>query len=141
MLRYCIPQGYKEAVKDKSKGITRWQDYTAFEMLQLKEYEIFCNLRHVRSTKISVGKKNICIYLVYAVKHYGWHKAYFVTDGHMTDKPLDSVYYVVVSLKRICIVAAMAELNYSKLWATDIGNTYLEAIMKEKLVIFAGPEF
>lgn len=59
----------------------------------------------------------------------------------MTDKPLESVYYVVVSLKRICIVAAMAELNYSKLWATDIGNTYLEAIMKEKLVIFAGPEF
>jgi hypothetical protein len=27
------------------------------------------------------------------------------------------------------------------LWATDIGSTYLEAYMTEKLVIVCGPEF
>jgi hypothetical protein len=33
------------------------------------------------------------------------------------------------------------ELNRLQLWATDIGNAYLEAYMSEKVYIVAGPEF
>ena len=39
------------------------------------------------------------------------------------------------------MVAFLAELNKLKLWATDIGNAYLEAETREKLCIHAGPEF
>ena len=35
----------------------------------------------------------------------------------------------------------MAELNGLELWATDIGNTYLEAETKENVYIIAGSEF
>ena len=35
----------------------------------------------------------------------------------------------------------LAELNHLELWATDIGNAYLEAFTSEKVYIIAGPEF
>ncbi len=35
----------------------------------------------------------------------------------------------------------MAKLNDLDIWATDIGNAYLEAEMQEKVYIIAGPEF
>ena len=35
----------------------------------------------------------------------------------------------------------LAELNGLELWATDVGNAYLEATTSEKLYIIAGPEF
>ena len=71
---------------------------------------------------------------MYAVKHNGHHKARLVADGHLRDEPLDSVYSGVVSLRGIHFVAFIAELNSLKLWATDIGNAYLEATTKEKLL-------
>jgi hypothetical protein len=39
------------------------------------------------------------------------------------------------------MVAFLLELNGLNLWATDIGNAYLEAKMSELLFIIAGPEF
>jgi hypothetical protein len=39
------------------------------------------------------------------------------------------------------MVAFLSELNGLDLWATDIGNAYLEAKMSELLFIVAGPEF
>jgi hypothetical protein len=35
----------------------------------------------------------------------------------------------------------LSELNGMELWATDIGNAFLEAYTAEKLFIVAGPEF
>jgi Reverse transcriptase (RNA-dependent DNA polymerase) len=35
----------------------------------------------------------------------------------------------------------LAELNKLQLWATDIGNAYLEAYTSKKVYITAGPEF
>ena len=35
----------------------------------------------------------------------------------------------------------LAELNKLEVWTTDIGNAYLEAKTKEKLIIIAGKEF
>ena len=142
MFGYCIPRDYEEAIKlDKMNGNTKWQDCTALEMLQLNEYKTFGNLGHSKNTRIPVGDKKIRVHLVYAVKHDGRHKAQLVADGHLTKEPLDSVYSGVVSLRGIRLVAFLSELNGLKLWATDIGNAYLEATTKEKLVITAGPEF
>ena len=39
------------------------------------------------------------------------------------------------------MVVFLAELNGVDLWATDIGNAYLEAKTKENLYIVAGSDF
>ena len=39
------------------------------------------------------------------------------------------------------MVTFLSELNGMELWATNIGNAYLEAYTAEKLFIVAGPEF
>jgi hypothetical protein len=54
---------------------------------------------------------------------------------------MESIYSGVVSLQGEHMVTFLSELNGMELWATDIGNAYLEAYMAEKLYIVAGPEF
>jgi Reverse transcriptase (RNA-dependent DNA polymerase) len=61
--------------------------------------------------------------------------------GHLTDIPLESVYSGVVSLRSVRLIAFILELNELKLWATDIGNVYLEAYTSEKVCFIAGGEF
>ena len=78
---------------------------------------------------------------MFDVKHDGRQKARLVADGHLTDIPLDSVYSGVVSLQGFLLVLFLAELNDLQLWATEIGNAYLEAYTTEKVYIIAGPEF
>ena len=51
------------------------------------------------------------------------------------------MYSSVVSLKGLRLVVFLSELNGLKVWGTDIGNAYLEAVTKEKVCIIAGPEF
>ena len=87
------------------------------------------------------GYKKIRVHLVFAVKHNGRHKARLVADGHLTATQVNSVYSGVVSLCGIRLIIFLAELNDMEVWATDIGNTYLEVQTKEKLYIEAGPEF
>ena len=55
-----------------------------------------------------------------------------VADGHITDVPLDSVYSGVVSLRGLRLVLFLAELNDLDTYATDIGNSYLEAETNKK---------
>jgi len=82
------------------------------------------------------------VHLVFDVKHDGRHKVRVVADGHLTNiLPIDSVYSGAVSLRGLRIMLFLAELNQLDVWASDIGNAYLEAKTKEKLYIIAGPEF
>jgi hypothetical protein len=62
-----------------------------------------------------------------------------VADGHLADIPLESVYSGVVSLHGLQIITFLAKLNGLDLWATDIGNAYLEAFTMERNYIVAGP--
>jgi hypothetical protein len=78
---------------------------------------------------------------MFGIKHDGQHKARFVGGGHLTDVPKESVYSGVVSLRGVRIVTFISECNGMELWATNIGNAYLEAYTAEKLFIVAGPEF
>jgi hypothetical protein len=64
-----------------------------------------------------------------------------VADGHLMDIPLESVYSGVISLHGLRIITFLAKLNGLDLWATDIGNAYLEAFTMEQNYIIAGPEF
>jgi hypothetical protein len=142
MFGYEIPRDYSDAIRlDNENKNTRWQDCTALEMKQLADYDTFSDLGHATKVPIPDGYKRIRVHLVYAVKHDGRHKARLVADGHLTDVPLESVYSGVVSLRGFRLVVFLAELNGLELWATDIGNAYLEAKTREKLVIIAGEEF
>jgi hypothetical protein len=78
---------------------------------------------------------------VFDIKHDGCHKSRLVADGHLTEVPLESVYSGVVSLRGLRLLVFLAELNGLDIWATDIGNAYLEAETQEKVFVVAGPEF
>ena len=142
MFGYEIPRNYKHAMEiDKRNGNTKWKEAIELEMLQLNEYNTFRSLGLAKSNSIPAGYKRIRTHLVFAVKHDGRHKARMVADGHLTDAPLESVYSGVVSLRGFRLVVFLAELNKIETWSTDIGNAYLEAKTKEKLVVIAGPEY
>ena len=79
--------------------------------------------------------------MVFAVKHDGRLKERLVTDGHLTETPIESVYSGVVSLRSLRIVTIIAELNGLELYAADVGNAYLEAVTKEKVYIIGGIGF
>jgi phage anti-repressor protein len=117
-------------------------DATALELGQIDEYTTFIDKGlHTKASPPNEFMK-IRVHLVFDVKHYGRHKARLVADRHLTDIPLDSVYSGVVSLRGFWLVLFLAELNNDlQLWATDIGNAYLEAYTTEKVYIIAGPEF
>ncbi len=137
---YEVPQDYNHIVElDKHNGNTKWQDSTALEMTQLHEYKTFKDLG--KGAKLPEGYGKIRVHLVFDVKHDGQHKSPLVADEHLTEVPLDSVYSGVISLQGLHLLVFLAELNDLDVWATDIGNAYLEAKAQEKVYIIAGPEF
>jgi hypothetical protein len=139
---YRIPRNYNEAMQfDLKNGNMLWREATNLEMLQLAEYNTFRDLGHKDTASPPTGYKKIHTHLIYDCKHDGRHKAQMVADGHLTDIPLESVYSGVVSLRGLRIITFLAKLNGLDLWATDIGNAYLEAFTMEQNYIIAGPEF
>jgi Reverse transcriptase (RNA-dependent DNA polymerase) len=127
---------------DEKNGKTLWGDATILELNQIDEYVTFIGKGHHSKETPPTGSKRIKIHIVYDVKHDVRHKARLVADGNLTDIPLDSVYIGgVVSLRGFRLVLFLAELNELQLWATDIGNAYLEAYTSEKVYIISGPEF
>ena len=139
---YQVPKNYAEAVRlDERNGNNKWQEAISLELQQINDYDTFVDYGHHTSAKIPSGYKKIRVHFVFDVKHDGRHKARLVADGHLTEVPLESVYSGVVSLRGFRLVLFLAELNNLELWATDIGNAYLEAFTSEKVYITAGQEF
>ena len=62
----------------------------------MDEYETFTRIG--KDTKPTKGYKRISVHFVYDGKHDGRHKVRYVTDGHRTELPLESVYSGVVTL-------------------------------------------
>jgi len=86
--------------------------------------------------QISQGlQENLGAFAIFDVKCDDGYKAYLVANGHLTDIPLESVYSGGVSLWGLCLVLFLAELNHLEIWATDIGNAYLEAETRDKVYI------
>jgi hypothetical protein len=78
---------------------------------------------------------------MYAVKHDGQHKSRLVIRGHLKDTPVNQVYSSIISCRGIRMLTFIAEHNGSEVWATDIGNAYLETFTKEKVYIIDQLEF
>ena len=137
---YIVSRDYEHAEElDKINKNNKWKDNVKLELNQIDDYKTFIDLGKDRMTP--VGSKKISVHLIFDIIHDGRHKARLVADGHRTDVPLTSVYSGVVSLRGLRIVTFLAELNNLELWATDIGNAYLEEYTLEKVHIIAGPEF
>jgi hypothetical protein len=126
---------------DAKNQTTLWKDSIDLELAQIDSYNAFRDIGHKKDVSAPDGYKKIRVHLVFDVKHDGRHKSRLVADGHLTDVPLDSVYSGVVSLRGIRLMVFLAELNKMEIWATDIGNAYLEAETAEKVYIIAGDEF
>ena len=140
MFGFLVPRHYQQAIElDKSNNNSKWQDAIDLELKQIDDYETFDD----KGEGFNPGKdyKKINVHLIFSCKHDGRHKARLVAGGHLTDTPIDSVYSSVVSLRGIRILTFLGELNSSMVWATDVGNAYLESFTKELVYIKAGPEF
>ena len=124
MFGYQVPRNYEQAMElDARNGNNKWQTATDIELGQIDEYETFEDKD--KGFKPGPDFKKIRCHLVYAVKHDGRHKARFVAGGHLTETPIDSVYSSVVSLRGICILTFIAELNDMETWSTDIRERLL----------------
>ncbi len=134
------PRTWKETVQiDRENGNTLWQDAIKKDLAQIMEYKTFRNLGLKAS--IPIGFKLIRFHFVFDVKFNPRRKARLVAGGHLTDPPKDSTYSGVVSLCAVRMQLLIAELNGLTTWTADVGNAYLKAETKEKVVIVAGPEF
>jgi len=137
---YQVPCTPEEAIElDKKNGNTKWQDSMALDILQLDEYQTFCDLG--KGAKAPPGYKWICCHLVFDVKHDDQHKTQLVAGGHMTNVPLENVYSGVISLRSLQLVIFLAELNSLILFQADVGNAYLEAKTKEQIYFVANAGF
>jgi len=135
MYGFEAPRNHEQAMAiDRLNGNTKFADAENAEIFMIDEFSTFEDLGFGGNP--GPDYKKIRVHMVYAVKHDGQHKA-----RHLTETPIDSIYSSVVSLRGICLLTFVAELNDLEVWATDIGNAYLESYTQEKVYIIAGPEF
>jgi hypothetical protein len=73
-------------------------------MLQLNDNDCFIDAGVYSCDPIPKGYKKICIHLVMSpcdVKHDRHHKEHLVGDGHLTDIPVESIFYLSYFVKLI----------------------------------------
>ena len=69
------------------------------------------------------------------------HKVRCVGDGRRTDTPPPVTYSSVVSRDSVWICLLLVAFNDLDIKFADIKNSYLPTLIREKLYIWAGPEF
>jgi len=140
MYGFEVPCNHEHAMAiDRRNGNTNFADAENAEIFMIDEFSTFEDLGFGGNP--GPDYKKMRMHVVNAVKHNGRHKARLVAGGHLTETPIDSVYSSVVSLRGIQLLTFVAELNDLEVWATNIGNAYLESCTQEKVHIVAGPEF
>ena len=148
MFGYLIPRNYMEAMQfDSENKNSKWYDAIKMEMKSMREYKVLKKWdkvildKHKKVMNSPKGYHRIKVHLVFAVKFDDKKKARLVADGHLTHEPIENIYSGVVSLRNHRLVIFLGKLNHLDLWVADIGNTYIEAFIDEKLYKVAGPAF
>ena len=68
-------------------------------------------------------------------------KARFVAGGHTTETPSALTYSSIMLRDSVRIILLTAALNGLQVMACDIQNAYLTVNCREKIWMYAGPEF
>ena len=107
---------------DKHNGNNKWAEAIKLEIDQQYDCDTLKDMGKVSSSK---GHKQIRGHFVFDTKHDGRHKSRLVSDGHLTNISLYTIYLGVVSLRGIILVLFVAEVNQLDSSRADIGNDYL----------------
>lgn len=133
-----LPKTVQEAYElDRLSGIDLWHQAILKEMKN--NAVAFKFLEDGES--IPVGSQWIPFHMIFDVKCDFTRKARFVAGGHWTDAPTQLKYSSVVTRDSVHIAFLIAALNEIDVLATDVGNAYLQAPVREKVHTTAGPEF
>jgi hypothetical protein len=128
----------KEAYRlDKENKNTLWQEAIDREFDLLREF-----LRD-QGFKAPPPRdhQHIMVHDVFDIKESGIRKARLVANGIMTQPPAESVYFGVVSLRSIRIIAMLSDLNDLNLFSADITSAYLMPKTSEKVYCIGGDGF
>jgi hypothetical protein len=79
--------------------------------------------------------------MIFDVKIDFTYKARIVAGGHVTDPPACLTYSTVVARDSVHLTFLIAALNDLEVLSADVGNAYLNALMKERVHTICGPEF
>jgi len=82
----------------------------------------------------------VSLYLVFDVEHDGRRKARLVAGEHVTDPGNEEVYSSVVAPEGVRLVMFLADYNGLDIMCGDVGNAFLNGVMREKIWCIAGPE-
>ena len=105
-----VPRNYEDAKRlDNANKSTKWQDSTNLEISQLDEHDTCIN--HDIGKIAPQRCKRLRTYLIYDIQYDGKHKARCVVDGHLAEKPVDSVYLGVILIPGLRLMLFLAELN------------------------------
>jgi len=83
------------------------------------EHGNVADISHNEQVTPPEGYNKIEVHLIFDVAHDGRHMSRCMSDKHLTDIPIDSVYYGVVSLRLLNLMLFLAKLDDLKTWATD----------------------
>ncbi len=79
--------------------------------------------------------------MIFDVKIDFTYKARIVAGGYVTDPPACLTYSTVVARDSVHLTFLIAALNDLEVLSADVGNAYLNALMKERVHTICGPEF
>ncbi len=114
-----------------------WEKAIAKEMLHVQPaFEI-----HQCRAKQPMASKWIPCHMIFDVKMDFAHKARFVAGGHVTYPPTSITYSSVVAHDSVCMAYLIAALNDLDILSAEVGNAYLNAMVKEKMHTTCGLEF
>ena len=118
-----IPKNYKDAERlDRKNGNHDWMEANKLKHEHLREYDVFIDKRRSAGCRIPCGYQLIWLHTIFDIKIDGRHKAWVVSDRHLTTIPAESVYSGVISLRGLQTCLFVGELEGMEPWGTDLGN-------------------
>ena len=129
-----VPKHFNDALRiDRLNKDHLWEEAIKTEIDQINAYKTFTD--HGKDTAPPAEFKRVPVHFVFDIKFDLRRKARLVAGGHLTKHVFnDSPYSGIASLKSVRTCIFLANLNGLELCAADVGNAYLEAETKEKLL-------
>ena len=136
-----VPRSVKHALAlDKINGNDFWRKAIKKELDAIMKYKTF---RKFNDKDNFTDYKWIPYHFVFDVKFDLRRKARLVAGGNLTDDPNpdEDIYSGVVGIEFVRCLFLLASRSGLEVWATDVGNAYLNGINREKVYVRTGEEF